>query len=314
MLAILVLRLVAFPVARSSASTVAEEGPEQAIAATIETIHGGGNVVVDGDPLASVVVLPELYERRGFRPAWNSSAADELVRAIRASSDDGLDPADYHLATIERLRAAPETPDTQGRLDLLLTDAAVRLAYHLRFGKVDPEALDPDWNMDSELGGIDPVTVLQQAIDQARIRDALEELKPRYPFYTRLRGALAEYRRIAAAGGWETIPEGGPLKSGVTDARVPRPRRRLGATGDLPDAAAADPSPRCDAAVEAGAAPRVSWTSFSPSVAAKPAGSNFSLRSDGRGDRHGVGRPASKRDELRSDMLSHARPRPERGR
>ena len=94
MLAILVLRLVAFPVARSSASTVAEEGPEQAIAATIETIHGGGNVVVDGDPLASVVVLPELYERRGFRPAWNSSAADELVRAIRASSDDGLDPAD----------------------------------------------------------------------------------------------------------------------------------------------------------------------------------------------------------------------------
>jgi len=212
------------------------------------------------------------------------------------------------------LRAAPETPDTQGRLDLLLTDAAVRLAYHLCFGKVDPEALDPDWNMDSELGGIDPVTVLQQAIDQARIRDALEELKPRYPFYTRLRGALAEYRRIAAAGGWETIPEGGPLKSGVTDARVPRLRRRLGATGDLPDAAAADPSPRYDAAVEAGAAPRVSWTSFSPSVAAKPAGSNFSLRSDGRGDRHGVGRPASKRDELRSDMLSHARPRPERGR
>jgi len=248
-------------------------------------------------------------DRRGTaRRPTNSFAPFARARTT------GSIPRIYHLATIERLRAAPETPDTQGRLDLLLTDAAVRLAYHLRFGKVDPEALDPDWNMDSELGGIDPVTVLQQAIDQARIRDALEELKPRYPFYTRLRGALAEYRRIAAAGGWETIPEGGPLKSGVTDARVPRLRRRLGATGDLPDAAAADPSPRYDAAVEAGAAPRVSWTSFSPSVAAKPAGSNFSLRSDGRGDRHGVGRPASKRDELRSDMLSHARPRPERGR
>jgi hypothetical protein len=61
-------------------------------------------------------------------------------------------------------------------------------------------ALDPNWNMVSDLGGVDPVIVLQQAIDQGRIYEALEKLKPRYPFYTRLKGALAEYRRIAAAG------------------------------------------------------------------------------------------------------------------
>jgi murein L,D-transpeptidase YcbB/YkuD len=78
------------------------------------------------------------------------------------------------------------------------------------------------------------------------------ELKPRYPFYTRLRGALAEYRRIAAAGGWETISAGGPLKPGVTDPRVVRLRHRLGVTGDLAADAAADASPRYDAAVGAG--------------------------------------------------------------
>jgi hypothetical protein len=45
-------------------------------------------------------------------PAWTSPAAtDELVSAIPASSSDGLDPADYHLAAIERLRATtPVTP------------------------------------------------------------------------------------------------------------------------------------------------------------------------------------------------------------
>jgi L,D-transpeptidase YcbB len=236
-------------------TTVADAGPEQVIAAAIEVAHSGGKVVVEGEPLASVVVLPDLYQRRAFRPAWtNAAATDGLLRAIRESADDGLDPADYHLAAIERLRAsAASTPEAQAHLDLLLTDAAVRLAYHLRFGKVDPEALDPNWNMVSDLGGIDPVTVLQQAIDGGRVYEALVELKPRYPFYTRLKGALAEYRRIAAAGGWETIPAGGAaLKPGVTDDRVVRLRHRLGVTGDLPAAAAADPSSKYDAAVETG--------------------------------------------------------------
>jgi murein L,D-transpeptidase YcbB/YkuD len=253
--AILVLWvLLACPAGDSVASTVADGGPDEVIAAAIEATQSGGKALIDGEPLASVVVLPELYERRGFRPAWTSlAAADALVRAIRQSADDGLDPADYHLAAIERLRATtPATQETQGRLDLLLTDAAVRLAYHLRFGKVDPEALDADWNLESDLGGVDPVTVLQQAIDEGRVYEALEDLKPRYPFYTRLRGALAEYRRIAAAGGWDTIPAGGPLKPGVNDGRVTLLRRRLGVTGDLPDTAASDPSSQYDAAVEAG--------------------------------------------------------------
>jgi len=238
----------------SVASTVVEGGPEQVIAAAVETTHSGGKVVIDGDTLASIVVLPEFYERRSFRPAWTSPAVTgELVRAIRDSAGDGLDPADYHLAAIERLRAkTPAPPETQGQFDLLLTDAAVRLAYHLRFGKVDPEALDPNWNMETDLGGIDPVTVLQQAIDQGRVYQALEDLEPRYPFYTRLKKALAEYQRIAASGGWGTIPAGGPLKPGVTDARVTKLRHRLGVTGDLPAAAAADPSSRYDEAVEAG--------------------------------------------------------------
>ena len=235
----------------SGATPVAEGGPDQVIAAAIETAHGGGKVVIDGEPLSFVIALPELYERRGFRPAWgNAAVVDQLLRAIRESADDGLDPADYHLAAIEHLQ--PTTPESEARRDLLLTDAAVRLAYHLRFGKVDPEALDANWNMTSDLGGVDPATALQQAIDQSRMYEALEALKPRYPFYTRLHDALAEYRRIAAAGGWETIPAGGPLKPGVTDARVGRLRHRLGLTGDLAAAAAADPSSRYDAAVEAG--------------------------------------------------------------
>src|SRR5262249_50719483 len=117
--------LPARPARAADASTVIEGGPDQTIAAAVEATHSGGKVVIEGDPLASVVVLPEFYERRSFRPAWTSAeVTDELVRAIRESAGEGLDPADYHLAAIERLRAkTPPTQETQGRLDLLLTDA-----------------------------------------------------------------------------------------------------------------------------------------------------------------------------------------------
>jgi len=238
----------------ASAAPGDDGGPERVIAAAVEAAQSGDRAVVGGESLSSVVVLPEFYERREFRPAWTDpTRVDELLRAIHESADDGLDPSDYHLAAIDRLRATtPGTPATQAQLDLLLTDATFRLAYHLRFGKVDPERLDPDWNLTSDLGGTDPATALQQALDQGRVYQVLDELEPRYPFYTRLKAALAEYRRIAAAGGWPVVPAGGPLEAGVTDARVTLLRRRLGVTGDLPAAAAADPSSHYDATVEAG--------------------------------------------------------------
>lgn len=253
-LTVMMVSLLVTRLAYAEGSPVVEGGADALIAAAVETVHSGGTLRIDDDPVASHIVLPEFYERRGFRPAWtHPDVTNELLRTIRESEQDGLDPADYHTASIERLSAVtPRTSEVQANLDLLLTDAAVRLAYHLRFGKVDPEALDPNWNFQSDLGGIDPATVLQQAIDQGRIHQALEDLTPRYAFYTQVKDALADYRRIEHEGGWPTVPSGPPLKVGASDARVPLLRRRLGVTGDLPAAAAEDSSSLYDAAVQAG--------------------------------------------------------------
>jgi hypothetical protein len=95
------LALATCPPLALGAPTVVEGGPDEAIAAAVEATHSGGKIVIDGEALASVVVLPAFYERRGFRPAWiNPAVTDELVRAIRESSGDGLDPADYHLGKL----------------------------------------------------------------------------------------------------------------------------------------------------------------------------------------------------------------------
>jgi murein L,D-transpeptidase YcbB/YkuD len=181
-------------------------------------------------------VLPEFYRNRDFTPAWNDlSGLNGLLRAIQASAADGLDPRDYHFFLIQaRLKEKGVSSAQRAELDVLATDAAIRLGYHLLFGKVDPERLDADWNMARKGTDFQPVARLQEAIDSGRVYEMLDEFKPKHPFYGRLKQALAKYRAIEAEGGWEPIPVGRTLKKDESDPRVPAIRRRLALSGDLP--------------------------------------------------------------------------------
>ena len=127
----------------------------------------------------------------------------------------------------------PRSPELAADFDLLLTDGLVRLGYHLAFGKVDPEALSPDWNMRRQFEQPDAVSRLDEAIRNGHIDALLESLRPALPAYTRLISSLREYHRIAAGGGWRNVPAGPTLKPGMSDPRVVALRRRLAASGDL---------------------------------------------------------------------------------
>lgn len=224
----------AFVGTASASPTVGE-----VIQQTVEAIRSNGPLRIGDAMIVSTIVLPDMYERRGFTPLWaNAAAVDDLVRAIRDSEQDGLDPAEYHLAAIERMRAVPPVdPRSAADLDCVLTDALVRLAYQSRFGKVDPERLDPDWNFTRDLRGVDPTATILTAIDSGALHAFIAELTPPQPLYRRLKEALAAYRQIAASGGWHSIESGPVLKPGMTDRRVPALRTRLAASGDLAGAA-----------------------------------------------------------------------------
>jgi len=221
------------PIALASilAGASGEEPAHELLRERVEMIHAGTRTEVAGAPIAAIHALPQLYERRGFAPAWSPDKADQLVAAIRDAEADGLDPADYHLATIEKLRReAPGSDD----LDLVLTDALARLGYHVLFGKVDPEELDPNWNFTREIPNFDAAKTLQDAIDAKDLRQAIVDAKPQHALYTTLKVALAKYREIAKAGGWESIPAGPTLRTGDTGPRVAALRARLAATDDAP--------------------------------------------------------------------------------
>jgi len=213
---------------------------QQAIATDIQALSNSDPVTIEGEPLTSRIVLPALYKANNDAPLWsNPHAIDQLLTAIRTINREGLTPADYHLAALETLqqRLASEggaaSPEHSADFDILLSDALVRLGYHLAFGKVDPEALDPDWNMRRQLEQPDAVSRLYEAIRNGHIDVLLDSLRPTLSSYTRLIDALQQYRRIAAEGGWQSVPAGPSLKPGMTDARVVALRHRLASSKDL---------------------------------------------------------------------------------
>ena len=213
-----------------------------------------GNCAKDKDcPISSVILLPELYKKYSYQPIWtNPGSVRQLVDAIKDSYHDGLTPEDYHLSLIQQLQkalVAKPDPAKQAKLDVVLTDSLVRLGYHLLMGKVDPESLDRNWNMDRTLK-LDPILKMSAAIDNAQVTGLVAGFRPKADFYRDLKQVLANYRKIQAEGGWPQVPAGKTLKPGMTTPRVTTIRQRLVVTTDMP--AVSMESSLYDAAVEAG--------------------------------------------------------------
>jgi len=206
----------------------------------IEELRVTGALEAQGQPLASRNLLSRIYENREFEPAWRTLAqVDGLLGMIDDSYLEGLDPSDYHRGALRAVRSSLTdldalAPTERADFDLLLTDSIIRLGYHLRFGKVDPTALDPNWNSSRELDGEDPALTIQSAIDAPSLREFATRVIPRAFLYERFKKALADYRAIEANGGWSSVPAGPTLRPGGSDERVPALAARLAVTGDLP--------------------------------------------------------------------------------
>jgi murein L,D-transpeptidase YcbB/YkuD len=221
----------------------------QLIRGRTEELRARKRLTVEGASIAAVNLIPRFYERRGFQPAWTKPGrASSLVGIVSRMDSEGLDPEDYYLSTLKSLLSRAEQPGGLdpaqcADFDILLTESLIRLGYHLRFGKVDPVRLDPNWNFTRSLGEKDPVDILESAISADSIQRFIEDEIPQLKYYDRLKTALARYREIAGQGDWPVIPSGPALKPGTTDSRVTLLRERLRRSGDLAETGAKDASP-----------------------------------------------------------------------
>ncbi|HET9211587.1 MAG TPA: hypothetical protein VFR03_14360, partial [Thermoanaerobaculia bacterium] len=174
--------------------------------------------------------LPCFYDRRQYAPAWIDDKglrpeAGELIAALADAPADGLDPERYRLADLsQRLSQAKGAPNSSpnggdlAEIDLRLTDAFLRFAADLYNGAVNPDLIYSDCRYN--LPETDLATALESAVASGHVRQALAALAPPHAGYKALKAALAQYRVLAARGGWPEIPAGPSLKPGDSNERV----------------------------------------------------------------------------------------------
>ena len=183
-------------------------------------------------------LLQTFYAARGFRPVWIDANGTNrngryLIETLRRADDEGLSPADYLTAAIEtRLQA--QTAARLAELELTLSDALVRYATDVRFGRAAPKAHDA--KLFAYERPVGDVGILATAADAADIETHLAGLPPDNPRYLRMKRALRRYREIATSGGWLSLPAGPTLKKGMNGLRVELLRLRLSVSGDLASA------------------------------------------------------------------------------
>jgi hypothetical protein len=109
--------------------------------ARVAYISAGVDVAVNEHPISSDTLLPALYARRDYTPVWsNPDSVRQLISAIEHIDADGLDPADFNLATLRQLlernnETGSSRPERTANLDLLLTGSLIRLVRHLSLAK-----------------------------------------------------------------------------------------------------------------------------------------------------------------------------------
>lgn len=195
--------------------------------------------------VCGISVIPGFYKQRNYIPVWtnNGRAVEQtgsLLKALLSAHEEGLSPEIYHLGKIRPMLAAihlaesrSKSPDPEivAEMDILMTDAFLLFASHLKAGRVNPETIHTAWV--AYLPEIDLARVLASAIKTDQVAERLKSLNPPHDGYVRLKNALHQYRRIARSGSWIEVPQGPALKLGDRNERVRPLRKRLLATGDL---------------------------------------------------------------------------------
>jgi murein L,D-transpeptidase YcbB/YkuD len=243
--------------------------PLQSMAASIQDllrnrIESAGiplKLSVGEESIYAAIALPAFYERRAYQAAWTNKkgplpVAKSLLKAIQAASAQGLRPEDYHLnkiahllSEIQQTRKIFKSPNPRllAEIDLLLTDAFLIYGSHLISGRINPERIDPQWFVSRREA--DLVKVLEETLSNTDVEQSLKSLLPQHAGYERLTEVLAFYRKIAANGGWPSVPEGLKLQKGDQSTTISFLRQRLAAEGFIEKATSAD-NPHYDEELE----------------------------------------------------------------
>jgi murein L,D-transpeptidase YcbB/YkuD len=245
----MLLALLASAFWSGGGSSPLKDSPAQHVRSILEERVGAeaasGPIFCQRDRICGSDVLPPFYRGRGLRPAWirddlDLSDAASLLLALRRVEDDGLNPENYHLSTIEALMAEVSRQKKGGSaasaekladLEMLLTDAFLLCGSHLVHGQVNPETIQSEWFIKGRYE--DLAAVLEKGLQARDVGAALDSLRSTHSVYRDLRAAFKKIRAEVYTGGMPDFRPGPKLKAGDKDPGVIAVRDWLKASGDL---------------------------------------------------------------------------------
>lgn len=176
------------------------------------------------------------YKNRDFVPVWNNdNLREELLQTLKSADVEGLYFEDYHGDKIqEKFKNLKSLSDQEkSNLDILLTDAFFKFGSHLYYGKLDPKKLHEIWDVQRQ--EIDLSAILNSAIVENDLEQALYPLRPRHTIYSGLIASANEYKELSKGfgGGWQDIASGKMIKHEEQDSRIPVIQERLKILGYL---------------------------------------------------------------------------------
>ncbi len=215
----------------------AHAADNEKVAAELRAIIDSGEPVM-GDQQSDdrIVEVYVFYAAdRDYKPLWvrdngPKSKARDVLQIFHDAAKMGLNPASYRVAQLDRMMSVT-TPHELAELELQLTRAFIDFGRDINRGVVLPKDASSEYAITSkEIGAL---TLIDGAENAQNIADYVKTLEPQTPEYQRLKQALADYRAIAAKGGFPTIAKGPALKPGMHDKRIAAIRQYLKLTGDL---------------------------------------------------------------------------------
>lgn len=193
-------------------------------------IHGRSSDEIDK-------FLIDIYRQNDFQPFWVTNSkpgqrAKDIFTVLNDADKHGLTPSNYLINNISQFWRSNDTASLV-RLDIVLTLGMIRYVADQREGGLDPRQIDPELFATARDLEVDWKSVFETAFKSSDMKDFLANQAPPFEQYKLLHKKLAEYRMIAAAGGWPLVPPGEVLKAGKDSSRVPFLRKRLVITREL---------------------------------------------------------------------------------
>ncbi len=190
---------------------------------------------------ATKAELEKFYAARNNHPAWNLADEDGVKKAVSFIDSlaaliayHGLEEATYPLEQMRGLANSTESADKQ-KLEPMITACLFHLAHDLHGDAVDLDAIYPGWNFHRDT--IDLPVLMGQAVRESTLGSFFDQIAPQNAAYRGLAIGLKNYREIAAKGAWPVIDNGGNLRPGDHDPRMPQLRARLAAEGYIESSA-----------------------------------------------------------------------------